>query len=252
MKECTGYLLYLKWKRCGQIKGRGCTDSQKQQEYIPCLDAASPTVAIKSVLITAAIDTAKGHKVAIADIPGAFLHMASNEDTHLCLTGYLVQILLSIDHNKYAPYVTLENGQAVIYVKLLKALYGTLHVAHLFWQNVTEQLISWGFNINPYDPQTFGKEAPLNISHGLVHQYLGMQLDFSTCGSVIINMKGYINSLLETIPPEMSGFATTPALNHLFNHHLDKDPTLKTSKSKLYTHITMQLLYLSQHARPDI
>jgi hypothetical protein len=34
---------------------------------------------------------------------------------------------------------------------LLKALYGTLQAALLFWENLSSQLQEWGFEINPYD-----------------------------------------------------------------------------------------------------
>ena len=42
-------------------------------------------------------------------------------------------------------------GKQVIYVRLLKALYGTLKAALLFWENLSDTLQEWGFKINPYD-----------------------------------------------------------------------------------------------------
>ena len=44
-KEALAYLMFLKQKRCGKIKGRGCADSRKQRAYVAREDAASPTVA---------------------------------------------------------------------------------------------------------------------------------------------------------------------------------------------------------------
>jgi hypothetical protein len=46
-----------------------------------------------------------------------------------------------------------ENGKQVIYVKLQKALYGTLQAALLFWENLTEFLLTTelGFTLNLYD-----------------------------------------------------------------------------------------------------
>ena len=38
-----------------------------------------------------------------------------------------------------------------MYVKLKKALYGTIHAAMLFWKNFSKTLRSWGFHINQYD-----------------------------------------------------------------------------------------------------
>ena len=31
--EALGYLMFLKWKRCGKVKGRGCADGRKQSIY---------------------------------------------------------------------------------------------------------------------------------------------------------------------------------------------------------------------------
>jgi len=38
-----------------------------------------------------------------------------------------------------------------MYVKLKKALYGTLQAAMLFWKTLTAKLVSMGFVVNPYD-----------------------------------------------------------------------------------------------------
>ena len=39
-----------------------------------------------------------------------------------------------------------------MYMELLKALYGTLRAARLFWQKLSQQLIDeWGFTPNKYD-----------------------------------------------------------------------------------------------------
>jgi len=37
--------------------------------------------------------------------------------------------------------MTIKHGKKVIYVQLLKALYGTLQAALLFWQNLSSFLI---------------------------------------------------------------------------------------------------------------
>jgi len=39
----------------------------------------------------------------------------------------------------------------MLYVKLRKALYGTLQVALLFWKLLSNTLKEWGFTINEYD-----------------------------------------------------------------------------------------------------
>ena len=37
-------------------------------------------------------------------------------------------------------------------VELLKALYGTLRAARLFWEKLSSKLKEWGFEMNKYDP----------------------------------------------------------------------------------------------------
>ena len=50
--EALNYLMFLKRKRCGRIKGRGCADGRKQRAYIPRSDARAPTVSTEAVLLT--------------------------------------------------------------------------------------------------------------------------------------------------------------------------------------------------------
>jgi hypothetical protein len=50
------YLMFLKKKRCGRIKGCGCADGRKQWSYINKEDASSPTVSIEALLLSCVID----------------------------------------------------------------------------------------------------------------------------------------------------------------------------------------------------
>ena len=53
----------------------------------------------------------------------------------------------------YRKYVTYSsNGQAMLYVRLSKALYGMLRAALLFYKRLRSDLENMGFKINPYDP----------------------------------------------------------------------------------------------------
>jgi hypothetical protein len=98
----------------------------------------------------------------------------------------------------------------------------------------------------------FGKETRLNKSRGKVHDYLGMTLDFSKPGEVTVTMIDYIKGILHDAPGEMRGSAATPAANHLFEINQVNPVPLGKEKAEIYVRIVMQLLYLSQRARPDI
>ena len=45
----------------------------------------------------------------------------------------------------------LQRWGKILYVKLKKALYGTVRASLLFWRNLTDNLKKWGFELNPYD-----------------------------------------------------------------------------------------------------
>ena len=75
-----------------------------------------------------------------------------DELVHVRFTGEMVDKLLEIDHELYSGYVTIEHGENVMYVELLKALYGTLQAARLFWEKLHAKLVDdWGFVPNRYD-----------------------------------------------------------------------------------------------------
>ena len=45
----------------------------------------------------------------------------------------------------------------------------------------------------------FGKEAPLTVTRGKVHVYLGMTIDYSTEGKVRFSMMNYIKEILDEL-----------------------------------------------------
>ena len=289
-KNVLGYLMFLKQKRTGQIKGRGCADGRKQRLYTPKDDASSPTVATESVLLSCVIDAKERCDVATVDIPGAFMQGDQDETIHMRLEGTLAELLIKCDPKLYRQYVVTENNKPVLYVELIKALYGTLRAALIFWRKLTSKLVEWGFVINPYDwcvankqnngqqctlvwhvddmkishvnskvvdniiktiEQEFGKEAPLTIPIGKIQNYLGMVLDFTNPGRVAIRMEDYIRNMLTELPEDMEGVATTPAAEHLFK--VNDTPTFLSEEEAMFFHHNMaKLLFLCKRARPDI
>ena len=289
-KNALGYLMFLKQKRTGQIKGRGCADGRKQRLYTPKDDASSPTVAMESVLLSCVIDAKERCDVATVDIPGAFMQGDQDETVHMHLEGTLAELLTKCDPKLYRQYVVTKNNKPVLYIELIKTLYGTLQAALIFWRKLTSKLVEWGFVINLYDwciankqinsqqctlvwhvddmkishvnskvvdniiktiEQEFGKEAPLTIQRGKTHDYLGMVLDFTNPGKVAIRMEDYIRSMLTELPEDMEGVATTPAAEHLFK--VNDTPTYLSEEEAMFFHHNMaKLLFLCKCIRPDI
>ena len=183
-----------------------------------------------------------------------------------------------------------EGNERVIYVELLKALYGTIRAARLFWEKLSGHLQEWGFIPNPYDPcvvnkdingkqctvawhvddikishvdalvvdhvinlldEEFGQESPLTVSRGTAHEYLGMHFDFAVKGEVTIDMIAYIKSVLAEMPEEMKGKAPSPAAAHLFK--VNENPvSIDDDHATIFHRLVMQVQYMSQRARPDL
>ena len=112
----------------------------------------APIVSTEAVFLTAVIDALENQNVTVLDVPGAFMQADIDELVHMRFTGKVVNMLLQIDNEMCEDYVVMEKGEQVMYMELLKALYGTLHAARLFWQKLSDQLIDvWGFVPNKYD-----------------------------------------------------------------------------------------------------
>lgn len=104
-------------------------------------NAASPTAAFESVLLTATIDAMERLDVAIIDIPNAFVQTGIEDETDMegMRTRDKLAELLVI----YANYVTVNaKGEIVLYVKFINGLYGVMKVPLLFYQQFIKYLKS--------------------------------------------------------------------------------------------------------------
>ena len=55
-KRALSYLMFLKRKRCGKLKVRGCADGRPQQEYITKEESSSPTVSLYALMGSCVMD----------------------------------------------------------------------------------------------------------------------------------------------------------------------------------------------------
>jgi hypothetical protein len=110
-----------------------------------------PTVAIESMFLTSTIGAKERRYVVTTDIPGAFMQTDVDELIHVRLESPLVALLAKVAPNLYEKYIVDKKGKSALYVKLKKALYGTLQTVMLFWKDLTGNLEKWGFEIKPYD-----------------------------------------------------------------------------------------------------
>ena len=175
------------------------------------------------------------------DLPNAFIQAEVPKDKKkkseriiMKITGKLVDVLISIAPEVYSGYVVYENGKKVIYVVVLRALYGMLISALLWYKKFCSDLEGIGFIFNPYDPcianrivkkkqqtirfhvddlksshvdskvndkflewlkEKYGKIGKLKVTRGKLHTYLGMIFEYRTKGKVRVDMRKYMSKI---------------------------------------------------------
>ena len=99
---------------------------------------------------------------------GAYLLADQDDFVLVKFTGESVDVLCQVNEG-YEKYVSVENGKKVLYLQLLKALYGCLRSALLWYELYSSKLQGMGFVLNPYDTCEANKvstvsNAPLAIT----------------------------------------------------------------------------------------
>ena len=149
--------MFLTEKNDKRIKGRLVYNGKPTRGFVNKEDSASPTAASESINITCAIDAHENRDVMTADIPNAFvqtkLRSESEKDERVIMkiTGVLVDMLVELNPQLFGSFVVRENNRKVIYVVVLKALYGMLIASLLWYQKFRKDLQSIGFKFNVYD-----------------------------------------------------------------------------------------------------
>jgi hypothetical protein len=249
-----------------------------------------PTVKTESLFLSCVIDAIEGCDVVTADIPGAFLQADMEEDVTIVFEGTEVELLIRIDpiYKKFKH--TTKNGKTLLFVKLLKAMYGMVLAAKLWYDTLSTVLRKDSFIANPYDPcvmnktingkqctilwhvddlkishvdlnvvttilnmlgKHFAMETALTITRGKRHTYIGIDIDYSEKGTVKLSMKDYIQECIDEFPEDTSSPVTTPASNRLFDVNDNATP-LDESRSALFHQNVAKLLWVTKRVRPDI
>ena len=140
--KALGYLMFLKKKRNGMIKGRGCANGRPQRIYKTQAETSSPIASIESIFITSVMNAREGRDLAYVEVPGTFLQTKASDGTYIKLQGAAVQALLQINPKweEYVVYVG-TNRTPTIYIEALKVLYGTVDASNLFYENLCSLLI---------------------------------------------------------------------------------------------------------------
>ena len=116
-----------------------CRIQTKSKRRIKKSDVTSPTAATESVLVTAEIDATEGRDVSVIDAPGAFLTSDMDEEVIVVLENEMAGAILEIDRDVYRKCVIHgKNGEKHMYVRLSKAMYGTLKASLLYYRKISK------------------------------------------------------------------------------------------------------------------
>jgi hypothetical protein len=230
-----------------------------------------------------AIAAMEGRKVMTMDVGGAYLNADMQRDVYMRIDAGTADVFCELDKN----YRRALQGDGSLVVKLEKALYGCIESSKLWYDNISNKLISVGFVANERDPCVFNKITPsgsqltvalyvddlfcscadesqlewlasvlteeykeLAVHRGDMHSYLGHTLDFGMSpGRVRLTMEGYISDLLRLY--NVRGTAASPATTSLFEIDGTSNK-LSTQNREDFHSCVAKLLYLAKRVRPDL
>jgi hypothetical protein len=223
--------MFLRKKRNGTIKSRLVAGGHMQDKNLyTTSNTSSPTVSIDTLLMLLAIYGSNKSKIVTIDIVAAYLNCDIIKTVYMSLDKLMTSLIIKLDVS-YLEYVD-HNG--CVTVLLLKALYGLIESAKLFYDHLSHSLIKLGFIRNCYDQCVWnrtgktGKQlticfhvddllcasieqhdldefiqelksmyVDITVNTGLKHDYLGIDVDFSEEGCCKIDMTKYIKNILK-------------------------------------------------------
>jgi hypothetical protein len=275
-------ILFLKRKRDGTLKARLVADG-RMQDRSTTPDISSPTVATESLFIIASINANEKREVVTLDVEGAFLNGVMTNYVIIELGGQMAAVLLFLYPETYKNYEV--NGK--VYLKLERALYGTIEAAKIWYDTLSTYLMKCGFKANPCDDCVFNMKKrgvqvtivmhvddlmvssvnnenvkdvindlekeynKVNVQRGKRFDYLGMIFEYYKEGYVTISMYDLVDEVVKDLNLQPTARATTPASTNLYDIN-DKSELLNPTMHATFHSVTMKCLYIAKRARPDI
>ena len=202
------------------IKSRMVIGGDRQiMEDIPERLRSAPTTASSSINTIASLAASRSMEVATVDIKQAYLNAEMESDVFMWIPQPIADIMCNRDPS-FQPFLH-ANGK--ILVKLLKAQYGCIESAKLWYNYISTALVEQGFSINVFHRCIFQKQdgetwtyttlyvddllivrdkvkevdevirkltdtyKDLMVKRGKIHDYQGIRFDFTKEGEVFIN-----------------------------------------------------------------
>ena len=245
---------------------------------------SSPTMAMSSLTTILAIAKSEKRHLATIDIGSAYLNADMSKENVIMILDSIV----AGEYLKVRPDVkNMLTKKGELYVKLDKALYGSLQASKLWFDNISSFLTKLGFKANSNDPCVMNKWVgddcitlglyvddilitatkkslitklrdaltleykEINYLDGNKITYLGMLIDNSNESYIELSMPQFIQDLLDERRIKPTDYSKTPASKHLFAI-VENDTLLDDHEKESFHTSVAKLLYLSKRARPDV
>ena len=246
---------------------------------------SSPTATPTSVLFVCGDAAKEEKKVASMDIGAAYLnaYMAgTGVDVDMTIDARLTKILVELD----GTIKEFVRSDGTVCVRLIKALYGTVEAARLWYDLITKVLLDYGFVPNKYERCVLNKTTTTGLiltvvlyvddllvtcksEHAIIQlkeyletkfpevsyhcgdiiEYVGMTIDFaSRPGAAVVTMKQITQDIIDT--SEVQRSAATPATADLFT--VTESQRLSQQREDYFRKFVAKILYLAKRARPDV
>lgn len=124
--------MFLKEKWDRTVKGRMVYNAKPAREWLSKEESLSPIAALESIMLIGVIDAHEERNVMTCDIVPEI--KVREERVMRKITGVLVKMLVGLSPELYGPYVVYERTRKVLYVQVLRAIYGMLEAALLWYK----------------------------------------------------------------------------------------------------------------------
>ena len=182
------------------MKGSTCADGSKQRPYITKEKSSLPTVSSEALVVPLVIDDNEGKDVVTADVVGAYLNDDMDYFFTMKIEVTMIDFMFKVDSGKYSSYVRTHNNKTLLYIKILKALYGCIKSGLLWYNLFFKTLRKIGFVLNPRDLCVANNV--INVKQYSIMWYVDnlkvSHVESSVVDEVIKTIKSYFGKMIVT------------------------------------------------------
>ena len=202
----------------------------------------------------------------------------------------LVDWLIKISPQTYRDKVVIEKGVKVLYVEIVRAIYGMLEAALMWYRRFRTDLEKEGFKFHDYDPciafkdvegsqhlvqfhvddilsshmkakvndefalwaqQKYGEIKDDKVKRGKIFKFLGMVLDFSHAGECHVLQEDHVDDIVRSWSEEIK--KTAKELTPCTSNHFDRGEgrLLCNERRGIFHTIAAKCLFVGNRSRPD-